>query len=143
MSVKTKNRKLSRLPGTFTELVRLMPPMAIRDDVQHRNVVAMIDRLMRIESLSHGQSDYLETLVELVETYEAKRHSLDVSDLNGTEMLKHVLGESNMSGSDLAQLLEIHPTMGSKILSGQRRLTWGHAKTLASHFKLSPEMFMD
>jgi antitoxin component HigA of HigAB toxin-antitoxin module len=143
MSINTKNRKFSRLPGTFTELVRLMPPMAIRDDVQHGNVVAMIDRLMQIDPLSRGQSDYMETLVELVETYEKKRHALDVSDVNGTEMLKHVLGESNMSGSDLARLLGIHPTMGSKILSGQRRLTWEHAKTLASHFKLSPALFMD
>jgi antitoxin component HigA of HigAB toxin-antitoxin module len=120
-----------------------MPPMAIRDDVQHRNVVAMIDRLMQIVPLSRGQSDYMETLIELVETYETKRHALNVSDVNGTEMLKHVLGESNMSGSDLARLLGIHPTMGSKILSGQRRLTWEHAKTLASHFKLSPALFMD
>lgn len=143
MSVKTKNRKFLRLPGTFSELVRLMPPMAIRDDVQHRNVVAMIDRLMQIVPLSRGQSDYMETLIELVETYETKRHALNVSDVNGTEMLKHVLGESNMSGSDLARLLGIHPTMGSKILSGQRRLTWEHAKTLASHFKLSPALFMD
>ena len=37
-----------------------MPPMAIRDDVQHHTTVEMIDRLMRIENLSRGQSDYLE-----------------------------------------------------------------------------------
>ncbi len=143
MKLKTKNRKPQRLPGTFTELVRLMPPMTIRDDVQHGNVVAMIDSLMRIEPLSRGQADYLETLLELVETYEAKRHALNLSDLSGTQMLKHVLGESSMSGSDLARLLGIHPTMGSKILSGQRGLTWDHAKILAAHFKLSPALFMD
>jgi HTH-type transcriptional regulator / antitoxin HigA len=143
MSVKTKSRKSRHLPGTFTELVRLMPPMAIRDDIQHKNVVAVIDRLMQIESLSRGQADYLETLVELVETYEAKRHALDVSDLDGGQMLKHVVEESGISGSDLARLLGMHPTMGSKILGGQRRLTWDHAKILAAHFKLSPELFMD
>ncbi len=141
--MKIKSRKSHRLPGTFSDLVRLMPPMAIRDDIQHRNVLVVIDRLMQVERLSRGQADYLETLVELVETYEARQHALDVSDLGGTQMLKHVVGESSMSGSDLARLLGIHPTMGSKILGGQRRLTWDHAKILAAHFKLSPELFMD
>lgn len=34
------------LPGTFTELVALMPPQAITDAVHHENTVDMIDRLM-------------------------------------------------------------------------------------------------
>lgn len=143
MSVKIRNRKSRRLPRAFSELVRLMPPMAISDDLQHQNVVAMIDRLMQIEPLSPGQSDYLETLLELVETYEAKRYAVEVSDLHGIRMLKRVLGESHMSGSDFARLLGLHPTMGSKILSGERQLTWEHAKILAAHFKLSPILFMD
>ena len=44
-------------------LIRMMPPMAIRDDVQHANYLEVIDRLMQIPRLSAGQADYLETLV--------------------------------------------------------------------------------
>jgi antitoxin component HigA of HigAB toxin-antitoxin module len=33
--------------------------------------------------------------------------------------------------------------MGSKILKGDRRLTWDHAKILSHHFKVAPAMFMD
>ena len=58
-------------------------------------------------------------------------------------MLKHGLGQSGMSASDLARLLGVHPTMGSKILAGDRRLTWDRAKTLAAHFKVEPALFMD
>lgn len=143
MAVKTKMQKQKLLPASFGELVRLMPPMAIGDDVHHSNTVEMIDRLMQIQKLSRGQSQYMETLVELVEAYEARCHAIDLSRLGPARMLAHVLAEADMSASDLARLLKVHPTMGSKILQGQRQLTWGHAKILATHFKISPSYFME
>ena len=36
----------NKLPGRFDELVRLMPPQAIGDDVQYENITEVIDRLM-------------------------------------------------------------------------------------------------
>jgi HTH-type transcriptional regulator / antitoxin HigA len=143
MAAKLKGQKHSRLPRYLEELVSLMPPMAIRDDIHHQDTVEMIDRLMQIEKLSRDQSDYLETLVELVETYEAKRHAIDLSRLSGLRMLKHVLDQSQMSASDLARLLKVHASMGSKILNGDRQLTWDHAKILAAEFKVAPTLFMD
>lgn len=143
MKPKTRNKKHDPLPDSFGHLVGMMPPMAIHDDVQHANTVEIIDRLMQIEELTPGQSDYMETLVELVEAYEAKRHAIEVSNIGGIRMLKHVLSESGMSRSELARLLNIHPTMGSKILKGDRRLTWDHARILGDRFKVAPALFMD
>jgi len=117
--------------------------MAIRDDSHHRDAVEMIDGLMQAEPLSQGQSDYLETWVELVENYEARQHAIDISNLAGTQMMRHVAEQSKMSGADLARLLGVHPTMGAKILSGERRVTWNHAKILAGRFKVDPALFMD
>jgi antitoxin component HigA of HigAB toxin-antitoxin module len=85
----------------------------------------------------------METLIELVEAYESKRHAIDISRLTGLSMLKFVLENTGLSKSDLSRLLNIHPTMGSKILKGDRRLTWDHAKILSHHFKVAPAMFMD
>ena len=62
----TRVKKRRPLPKSFDQLVRMAPPMAIRDDVQHSNVLEIIDDLMRIDALTRGQSDYLETMVELV-----------------------------------------------------------------------------
>jgi antitoxin component HigA of HigAB toxin-antitoxin module len=143
MAAKLKNAKPVELPKSFDELVRLLPPMAIRDDIQHDATVEMIDQLMGIENLSRGQSDYLETLVELVEAYEAKHDAIDTSGLTGVEMLKFILEQAGMSGADLARALSIHPTMGSKLLNRERRLTWDHAKILAARFKVDPALFMD
>jgi antitoxin component HigA of HigAB toxin-antitoxin module len=143
MAIALKNHKRSGMPATLAGLVRLMPPMAIRDDVDHGNMLEMIDRLMQIERLSGDQTQYLETLVELVESYEAKRHAIDLSRLSGLRMLRHVMEQSGMTASELARLLKVHASMGSKILKGDRQLTWEHAKVLAGEFKVSPVLFMD
>jgi antitoxin component HigA of HigAB toxin-antitoxin module len=143
MATNSKLKKHRVLPDSFEQLVRMMPPMAIQDDVHHVNTLEIIDRLMQIDELTQGQSDYLETLVELVEVYEAKNHAFKVSNPSGTRMLGHILVESGISKSELARLLRIHPSMGSKLLKGERRLTWDHAKLLGARFKVAPALFMD
>ncbi len=143
MPAKTKTRTRKPLPASFAELVKIMPPMAIRDDIHHRNTVEMIDRLMQVAKPSRGQSDYLETLVELVEAYEARSHAIDLSKLSGARMLKHVLEQAGMSASDLARLLNVHVSLGSKIVQGERSLTWDHAKRLAAQFQVPPALFME
>ena len=143
MSVMMRNHKSKGLPTTLAALVQMMPPMALRDEVDHGNTLEVIDRLMQVEKLSRDQGQYLETLVELVESYEAKRHALDLSRLSGLRMLKHVMEQSGMTASELARLLNVHASMGSKILKGERRLTWEHAKVLGGEFKVSPMLFMD
>ena len=142
MPTKMKSNR-QPLPKSFDGLVKVMPPMAITDDIHLAATLDVIDRLMQIEELSAGQASYLETLSELAEVYEAKHHAIDVSGITGLDGLKHVMSNAGLSGSDLARLLGIHPTMGSKILNGDRKLTWDHAKILASHFKLRPAFFMD
>jgi HTH-type transcriptional regulator/antitoxin HigA len=131
------------LPRSFKALVALMPPRAILDDVQNENSIEMIDRLMGTAELSDGQRIYLETLVQLVEAYETRRHAIDTSDLRGIDSLRHLLDEHGMNASDLARLLGVHPSMGSKLLKGERSLTVSHLRRLAGHFRVSPELFLD
>ncbi|HUO07432.1 MAG TPA: transcriptional regulator [Phycisphaerae bacterium] len=143
MATRTKQARAKSLPASFEELVRLMPPMAIRDDVHHQNTVEMIDRLMQIPRHSRGQANYLETLVELVEAYEARQHAIDLAKLSGLAMLRHVTEQAGMSASDLGRLLGVHPSMGSKLLKGDRHLTWEQAKILGGHFSVAPALFME
>jgi HTH-type transcriptional regulator/antitoxin HigA len=133
----------SDLPGRFADIVHLMPPQAIQNDVHYENTVKIIDRLMAAGKLSKGQALYLETLVQLVQAYEAKHHAIDTSDLSGLDSLKHLLAENGMNASDLARLLDVHPSMGSKILRGERSLTMDHLRRLCERFKVNPRLFMD
>ncbi len=131
------------LPGRFEELVALMPPRAILDDVQHQNTLDVVDQLMASGKLTKGQESYLETLVQLVEAYERKHHAIDTSDIRGLDSLRHLMAENDMNASDLGRLLGVHPSLGSKILKGERSLTLKHVQTLSKRFKVSPELFMD
>lgn len=137
----TKNTH-QKLPRSFNALVAEMPPQAILDDVHYENTVEMIDRLMASGKLTKGQELYLETLVQLVQAYEAKQHAIDTTDLTGIDALRHLLAENDMNASDLARLLGVHASMGSKILKGERSLTVEHLRKLTDRFKVRPELFM-
>ena len=131
-----------KLPGRFEELVRLMPPQAIADDVQLDNTTEMIDRLMALPKLTKGQSLYLETLAQLAEVYESEHHAIDTGGVTGIDSLKYLLEENHMSGTDLARLLGVHASMGSKILKGDRKLTADHLRKLADRFHVEPSLFL-
>lgn len=129
------------LPGTFAELVSLMPPQAIMDEVHHENTIEMIDRLMAGGRLTKGQELYLETLVQLVQAYEVSHHFM--RPVKGIAALRHILAAHGMNASGLARLLGVHASMGSKILKGNRALTVGHIRRLAARFKVRPDTFLD
>lgn len=137
----TKHDHKTKLPGKFEELVRQMPPQAIMDEVHYENTVEMIDRLMASGKLTKGQKSYLETLVQLVQAYEAAHHAIEAP--KGIDTLKHLLDENGMSASALARLLGVHASMGSKILNGERALTVDHLKLLAAKFNVRADTFMD
>jgi len=139
----TQHTDNKKLPGRFEQLVQIMAPRAIADNVHYENTLEMIDRIMAFGKLTKGQSLYLETLVQLVGVYEAAHHAIDTSDISGIESLKHLLKESRMNASDLARLLGIHASMGSKILKGERSLTIDHLRLLSTRFKVSPGLFID
>jgi HTH-type transcriptional regulator/antitoxin HigA len=136
----TKNTK--KLPRSFEALVAEMSPQAIMDDVHYENTVEMVDRLMAAGKLTKGQELYLETLVQLVQAYEAKHHAIDTTGLSGIDALEHLMADNGMNATDLARLLGVHASMGSKILKGQRSLTVEHLRKLADRFQVRPELFM-
>ncbi|MEZ6234293.1 MAG: helix-turn-helix domain-containing protein [Phycisphaerales bacterium] len=130
----------ANVPTRFEQLVAERPPQAIRDDAQLENTTAIIDRLMAIRRLTAGQELYLETLVQLAQAYEAAHHNVEAR--RGIPALRHLLGEHALTGSDLARLLGVHASMGSKILRGERSLTVDHIKRLAERFNVRPEVFL-
>lgn len=131
------------LHATFSSLARVVPPYAISSESHYDQAVAMIDRLMATTRLSKEQSLYLETLVQLVQAYEAAHESIDIAGFSGLAALKYLLAENAMNASDLARLLDVHASLGSKILSGDRSLTVDHIKRLAARFRVSPALFFN
>jgi HTH-type transcriptional regulator/antitoxin HigA len=140
-SAKKASQRL--LASLFEQLVQMMPWQAIRNETRYQKTLDIIDRLMSRKKLTQGQELYMETLVQLVQAYEGEHHHIDTSDLRGIDSLQHLMAENQMNASDLARLLGVHASMGSKILKGERSLTVEHVKKLAARFKVRPGLFID
>ncbi len=116
--------------------------LPIQGDRVHQAMLDVIDRLMRVKKLSRGQELYLETLVQLVQAYEADQYPMDESAMSGVESLRRLLAEHGMNASDLGRLLGVHPSMGSKILTGTRSLTVEHVQKLSARFGVRADLFI-
>ena len=127
-------------PKTYGELVALLPPRPIHDDVDLANATETIDRMAGFR-LNVDQEDYLEAISTFVEAYEAARFPLDDTQMTPLEALNTLMAEHGMNASDLGRLLG-NRTLGPSILSGRRSLSKSHVKKLAEHFKVEPGLFL-
>ncbi len=127
-------------PATFAALARQVPARAISSAAECERMIGMIDRLMAQPRLTGDQRIYLETLVQLVSAYEAR--VVPMERVGGLEVLKHLMEAHEWTAADLARSLGVHPSMGSKILLGERSLTLDHVRTLALKFGVGPEVFV-
>jgi antitoxin component HigA of HigAB toxin-antitoxin module len=139
-TTKTAPRKAA---DDYLQLIRQFPLAPIKDDRQLRHAFQMIGRLSIIDEdkLTPGQTNYLLVLSDLVEKYEEQRHPIDLSHLDGIDVLAHLLEQNKMSASDLGRLLGARP-LGSMILRRQRQLSKAHIIALCRRFKVSADLFL-
>ena len=130
-----------QLPKTYPDLVRLLPPRTIHDDVDLDNVTEIVDRLAVLEHPTKDQADYLETLSTLVAAYEDVHYPIETSHLGPLDTVKFLLAEHGLNASDLGRILG-QRQLGSAILRGDRKLSKNHIRKLAAHFGVSPSIFL-
>jgi len=130
----------AKMPGRFNDLVAMLPPRAIHDDIEYRNVLETVNAVMARPKLTKGQREYVETWAVLIEAYEQEHHAID-DDATPVEALQYLLDEAGMNASDLGRLLG-NRSLGSAILNGRRELSKAHIRTLANHFKVEPGLFV-
>lgn len=140
--MKTLETTYKKLPTRIGKLIEIVQPIAIQNESQMETMIEMVDSLMALRKLTKAQATYLETLLQLIEAYEAKHHAIQTDDVTGVEVVRYLLEENDMNASDLARLLDMHVSMGSKILNGDRSLTVEHIAKLSFRFKVNPEVFL-
>lgn len=142
MTVREAKALTSRdIPGRFVDLVALLPPHVIRDEADYDAVVELLDKLLARPKLTKGQSEFFETWSVLIAAYERDHHPVDSADITGLDALRHILGENQMTASDLGELLG-NRSLGSKILRGERELSKTHLRILANRFKVDAGVFL-
>ncbi len=130
------------VPKTYDQLLAMHPLRPIHNEVELEHATEMID-ILAGHDLNADQADYLDVLSTLVEAYENAHYPLDAPAICGLDALRALLDEHGMSATDLARLLGVHRSMGSKLLKGERALTARHLQMLSERFKVSAALFLD
>ena len=127
------------LPRDYAGLCQLYLPRPIKSKAAHTQALGLINALTGYE-LSRDQTDYLEALTLFVHEFE--QQFVQEPAPNPVELLKHLLEENDLTAKDLAQLLDVDQSLGSRLLSGNRKITPEHARRLGEHFGVRPGLFI-
>jgi len=142
MKKTSRSLRFADVPPDYAGLCRLHLPRPIHDRVDYANTVEITDA-MAGHALTPDQEDYFDLLCGLIEDYDRKPGSRAAQPVTGLNALRHLLDEHDQGAADLARLLGVHRTLGAMILRGERQLTLRHVRTLAAHFAVSADLFVD
>jgi len=140
MSLMTRQNKAKPIPSSFLKLQKeLFMLRPIRSKSHYRQALAIAADLASRENLTREQADYLQVLSSNIKTYEDER--LKTRKYSPLEILKHLVSENSMSGSELGRVLG-HRTLGPKLLNGERQLSKEHINKLSDYFSVEPGLFL-
>lgn len=131
----------SDIQADYDESVLPVWPLRTEDD--YRKAVEIVDRLaVKGEAnLTTAERDQLDIFSTLIESYENTLHVIALPELSSVDFLKKLLEESGMNASELGRLLGDR-SLGYRLLTGARKLSKKHIKTLSEYFKLDPGVFL-
>ena len=143
MKTRPRTKPLSHadIPQEYSQLVALLMPRPLHDDVDYRNALAVLDAMAGFK-MNRDQEDYFEAVAIFVEKYETQHHALDDPKMPPVDLIRSLMREHQMSDSDLGRLLGDR-SLGHRILTGQRELSKAHIRILADYFRLNPAALLD
>ncbi len=134
--MKTRTLTHDDIPDSYAELVDLLMPRPLHDDVDYRNALGILDAMAGFE-MNADQEDYFEAIATFVEKHETGHHPITDEKITPVELLRSLVDEHGMTESDLGRLLGDR-SLGHRILSGEREVSKAHIRILAEHFSLNP-----
>jgi HTH-type transcriptional regulator/antitoxin HigA len=141
MTIMTAHARIAGIPEDYLALVAKYPLRPIRSDGELAAAMKVVDRLAVLDHRTEDQEDYLDVLSGLIEEYESERYEAKMPKKGTLSVLRFLLDENGMSGSDLGRLLG-QRQLGAAILAGRRQLSKNHIAKLAQRFKVNPRLFL-
>jgi HTH-type transcriptional regulator/antitoxin HigA len=135
------SRNFAALPTSYRALCcDVLLPRPLRTRSEYRAALAVAET-MAGHDLTNDQDDYLDALSTFVEAWE-DAHEPRLPAVAPVEILRNLLDENNLAGTDLARLLGVTRSLASRLLSGERQLTATHIAVLSARFRLNPSSFL-
>jgi HTH-type transcriptional regulator / antitoxin HigA len=126
-------------PDSYMKLVRRFPLKPLKDDHEHARATEMASELIG-RDLDTGSSDYLDTLLVLINKYEDEHHAIDES-LTPRDALRALMEFNQLNQSDIGRIIGSESAV-SMFLKGNRELSKTQIKKLADRFKVDARIFI-
>jgi len=123
-----------RSRDTYLELVRSFPLASVRSEDHFRAAQAVMDRLLALGELDHGQETYLDALSDLVATYEDVHQRIEPA--SDADLLRHFMEARGITQAELSREAGIPRSSISEVLSGTKSFTRPMIRKLAAYFNV-------
>jgi HTH-type transcriptional regulator/antitoxin HigA len=122
------------------KMIELGAPRLIRSDAELERYTETLFELTALAKPNSAETDAINLLSLLVETYEAKRFPIDAS--SPIEVLRFLMEQNGLRQRDLIGDLGSESSV-SLILKGKRNLTVQHIQRLSRRFGVPVSVFME
>jgi HTH-type transcriptional regulator / antitoxin HigA len=132
MTTKTNFRMKRKDRDAYLALVLAFPLSSIRTDTQLAAAQQVMDQLLALGKLNHGEEIYLEALSDLVGVYEDEQHAIESA--SDADLLRHQLDAKGVTQAHLSQETGIAKSTISEVLSGKKPFSRVMIRKLADYF---------
>ena len=139
----SKRSASKALPTDYATLCRAVwLPRPIHDKAEHEAALAAIAPLWgREHSMTADQADWFALVADLIADYEDSTEK-KAKPLPLAKRLGALLDAHDLTAADFGRLLDLEPSMGSKLINGTRQLTASHIRALSARFAMPAEYFL-
>jgi HTH-type transcriptional regulator/antitoxin HigA len=116
----------------YLALVRAFPLASIRSEEHLRAAQEVMDRLLALGDLDHGQETYLDALSDLAAAYEDAHHRIDPA--TDADLLRHFLEARGVTQAELSRETDLPRSSISEVLAGKKLFTRVMIRKLADYF---------
>jgi HTH-type transcriptional regulator/antitoxin HigA len=127
--------KGSKSRDSYMEWIVEFPLLKISDDAHLAEALAVLERLIDLSKRDAGTDAYMDTLADLIESYEEQHHGIPTA--SDAAMLQHLLDLRGMSQAALHRETGIPKSSISEILKGEKSFTKDIVARLADFFQIN------
>jgi len=138
MATKSKLRWTNTIRDSYLERVMEFPLVTIQSDAHLKEAQQAIDALLAEGTLDRGEELYLDTLSDLVVTYEDEHHSIPPA--SDATMLRHLMDTKEATQAEVSREAGISKSTISEILAGKRPFSRRVVRKLAAYFGVEVEV---
>ena len=134
MTAKTKFGLKGKSRDSYLDLVLAFPLAVIKSDEHLQAAEEVLDRLLGKGKLDDGEEMYLDTLSDLVASYEDEHHA--IAPASDADMLRHLMEAKGVIQTQVSRETGIAKSTISEVLAGRRPFSRQMIRKLADYFKI-------